>query len=241
MLCPQLPDEQSIALGEKRLEKAAQILGKDVLQRLLIFALYILGFNREFVARLFGYQVSGVKALVDRILSNGLEGFYDRRKSQTAEEKPSNFISETEEHKQIIISNAVLSVPKDDVLARKIVGVTLVESGILSNLEGAKILGYTPQAFGRLRERYKIKGSYGLIDQRQGQKSDYKVTPEVKAEIIYQICTRVKEGISVSSEDISAVVNERFPESQKISPRTIRHHLTQWGFPQVKRKLVKKN
>ncbi|MBS4021604.1 MAG: hypothetical protein KGZ79_04185, partial [Dethiobacter sp.] len=201
MHCPQLPVEQSLSHGENRLEKAAQTLGKDVLKRLIIFVLYTLGFNRELIAKLFGYQVAGVKTLVDRVLINGLEGFCDHRKTKiVSENKPSVAIADTETHKEINLSEAVIAVPKDDILARKIISVTLVETGSLSNLEGAKILDYTPQAFGRLREKYRFQGSYGLIDQRQGQKSDYKVTPEVKAEILFQICNKVRENTTFSSE-----------------------------------------
>ena len=241
MHCPQLSAEQSLPHGENRLEKAAQTLGKDVLKRLIIFVLYTLGFNRELIAKLFGYQVAGVKTLADRILVNGLEGFYDHRKSKIVNEKtPGVVIADTEKHKKISISEAVIAVPKDDTLARKIISVTLAETGILSNLEGAKILDYTPQAFGRLREKYKLQGSSGLIDQRQGQKSAYKVTPEVKAEILFQICTKVREDTTISSEDISTALNECFPES-KISPRTVRYHLNQLGFHHFRRKLLKKN
>lgn len=241
MHCPQLPAEQSLSHGENRLEKATQTLGKDVMKRLIIFVLYTLGFNRELIAKLFGYQVSGVKTLVDRILINGLEGFCDHRKSKIVNEKtPSVVIADTEKHKEINISEAVIAVPKDDILARKIISVALAETGFLSNLEGAKILDYTPQAFGRLREKYRLQGSSGLIDRRQGQKSDYKVTPEVKAEILLQICTKVRENTTFSSEDISMALNECFPES-KISPRTVRYHLNQLGFQHFRRKLLKKN
>ena len=57
------------------LRKLLKPLAKDVLKCLIIFVLYTLGFNRELIAKLFGYQVAGVKTLVDRILINGLEGF----------------------------------------------------------------------------------------------------------------------------------------------------------------------
>jgi len=239
MHCPQLPAEQSLVLGERRFEKAARALGQDVLLRLIIFVLYVLGFPRELIARLFGYQVPGVKTLVDRVLSNGLEGFIDHRKIKILPEEKPVTITQEENYKQIHLLDKVIVIPDHDRLTKKVISVTLTEAGLLSNTEGAQILGYTPQAFGRLREKYRQQGSAGLIDQRQGQKSDYKVTPEVKAELIYQVCTRIAEGIPFSSEDIWAALNERFPE-KKISPRTVRYHLNRLGFPQVKG-LVKKN
>jgi transposase len=242
MYCPQLPNEQSLVFGEKRLERAALSLGPDVLQRLIIFVLYILGFNRDLIARLFGYQVSGVKTLVDRVFDNGLEGLYDhRRTGGAAEKKDIVTVTDAEDHKQVNISGAVISVPKHDLLARKIIGVMLAESELLSNNEGAAILDYTPQAFGRLRERYRLKGSAGLIDQRKGQQGDFKVTPDVKAALVYAICQKARDGITFTSKDLCEAINRQFPDS-KISERTIRHHLTRLGLlPQLRRELVKKN
>jgi len=236
MHCPQLPAEQSLPLGERRFEKAAQQLGQDVLLRLIIFVLYVLGFPRELIARLCGYQVPGVKTLVDRVFSQGLEGFVDRRKIKTLPEVKPVLITRGGNHQQIHLLDKVIVVPDQDRLTKKVISVTLTEAGLLSNAEGAQFLGYTPQAFGRLRERYRQKGGLGLIDQRKGQKSELKVTPEVKAELIYQVCTRISEGVPFSSEDIWAALNERFPE-KKISPRTVRYHLNRLGFPRV----VKKN
>jgi hypothetical protein len=236
MHCPQLPAEQSLPLGERRFEKAAQQLGQDVLLRLIIFVLYVLGFPRELIARLCGYQVSGVKTLVDRVFSQGLEGFVDHRKIKTLPEEKPVLITRGENHQQIHLLDKVIVVPDQDRLTKKVISVTLTEAGLLSNAEGAQFLGYTPQAFGRLRERYRQKGGLGLIDQRKGQKSELKVTPEVKYELIYQVCTRISEGVPFSSEDIWAALNERFPE-KKISPRTVRYHLNRLGFPRV----VKKN
>lgn len=242
MHCPQLPDEQSLAVGERRLERAALSLGPDVLQRLIIFVLYVLGFNRDSIARLFGYQVPGVKTLVDRVFTNGLDGLYDhRRTGGTSEKRDAATVTDAEDHKQVNISGTVIFVPKHDLLARKIIGVTLVESELLSNTEGAAILDYTPQAFGRLRERYRLKGSAGLIDQRRGQQSDFKVTPEIKAALVYDICQRARDGVALTSRDLCEAINRQFPES-KISERTIRHHLIQLGLlPQLRRELVKKN
>ncbi len=242
MYCPQLPNEQSLAVGEKRLERAALSLGPDVLQRLIIFVLYVLGFNRDMIARLFGYQVSGVKTLVDRVFNNGLEGLCDHRRTGGAgEKKDAVAITDAEDHKQVDISGTVISVPKHDLLARKIIGVTLVESELLSNNEGAAILDYTPQAFGRLRERYRLQGSAGLIDQRRGQQSDFKVTPEIKAALVYDICQKARDGITFSSKDLCEAINQQFPDS-KISQRTTRRHLTQLGLlPHLRKGLVKKN
>lgn len=236
MDCPQLPADQSLALGQKRLARAAHALGQDVLVRLVIFVLYILGFQRSSLADLFGYEVSGVKALVDRVLDNKIEGFFDHRRSKPAEGKPVS-ISRVGEFQEIRVLDKVILIPDGDQLAKKIITVALAEAGMLSNQEGADTLGCTPQAFGRLRERYRQEGSAGLIDQRQGQKTDYKVTPEVKAELIFQICAAAAEGKPITSHDIWDALNKVFPE-KRISPRTVRYYLNKLGISLIKDRLV---
>lgn len=239
MDCPQLPGDQSLVLGQKRLAKAAEALGQDVLVRLIVFVLYILGFQRSYLADLFGYEVSGIKTLVDRVLDNKIEGFFDHRRFQPAEKQPVS-ITRVGDFQEIRVLEKIILVPDGDLLAKKIITVTLAEADMLSNREAADILGYTPQAFGRLRERYRQHGSTGLIDQRQGQKMDYKVTSEVKAELIYQICANAAEGKPFTSHDIWNALNEIFPE-KGISPRTIRYYLNKLGVSLIMDRLVKKN
>jgi hypothetical protein len=81
MDCPQLPVTHSTVNGRKRLLIAETALGPDVIKRLLIYALYLLGFKREVLAEMFGYQLAGVKSIIDRVSSHGLEGLLDRRRT----------------------------------------------------------------------------------------------------------------------------------------------------------------
>jgi hypothetical protein len=45
------------------------------------------GFKRDLLDRLFGYQVSGVKTLMERVFDNGLENLYDYHRTGGAGEK----------------------------------------------------------------------------------------------------------------------------------------------------------
>ena len=234
MDCPQLPDEQSTANASKRLNGAAKVLGKDVLVRFLIYALYVLGFKRETLAGMFGYKLSGVKSIIDRISEYGLDGLIDQRRSIKEPEKLKPEISLTDREAAVIIPEPIsISVKRDDLLARKVIAVCLVETGAISSAEGAEFLGYTPQAFSRLMKRYREKGSADLLDKRKGQQHDYKVDLDVKSEILYQFLKLSGQNISFSSKDIHRAVNEAFPEKQ-ISERTVRYHLTLLGFSQVR-------
>ena len=237
MDCPQLPDEQSTANASKRLDSAAKVLGKDVLVRLLIYALYLLGFKRETLAGMFGYKLSGVKSIIDRISEYGLEGLTDQRRSLKEPEKLKPEVLLTEQEATVTIPEPLsLTVDRDDHLARKVLAVCLVEAGAINASQGAKFLGYTPQAFSRLLKRYREKGSADLLDKRKGQQRDYKVDMDVKSEILYQFLKLSSQNITFSSKDIHRAVNEAFPEKQ-ISERTVRYHLTLLGFSQVHRRL----
>jgi PIN domain nuclease of toxin-antitoxin system len=76
-----------------------------------------------------------------------------------------------------------------------------------------------------------------LLDKRQGQKHDYQVTPEVKAEIIQQYVARIVTGRSASSDGITEVVNEQ--TQKELSPRTVRWHIQKLGLQSIKKTLPK--
>jgi len=201
MDCPQLPDEQSTANASKRLDSAVKVLGKDVLVRFLIYALYLLGFKRETLAGMFGYQLSGVKSIIDRISEYGLEGLTDQRRSLKEPEKLKPEVLLTEQEATVTIPEPLnLTVDRDDHLARKMLSVCLVEAGAINAAQGAKFLGYTPQAFSRLLKRYREKGSADLLDKRKGQQRDYKVDLDVKSEILYQFLKLSSQNITLAAK-----------------------------------------
>lgn len=237
MDCPQLPTEQSTANAKKRLDNAVNVLGKDVLVRLLIYTLYLLGFKRETLAKMFGYQLAGIKSIIDRISEYGLEGLIDQRRTTKEPKQLKPAVSVTDSEATVSIPESLnITVSKDDHLARKVLAVCLVEAGAISASQGACYLGYTPQAFSRLLKRYREKGSTELLDKRRGQQRDYKVDLDVKSEILYQFLKLSSQNTTFSSRDIHRAVTKAFPE-KKISERTVRYHLTLLGFSQVHRRL----
>ena len=74
-----------------------------------------------------------------------------------------------------------------------------------------------------------------LVDKRQGQKQDYLVGPEQKAEIIQQLAARAITGQSTSSDVLAEVVNERTRAG--VSARTVRWHIQKLGLTNIKRSL----
>ncbi len=72
-----------------------------------------------------------------------------------------------------------------------------------------------------------------LVDKRQGQKQDYRVGPEKKAEIIKEFAARAVTGQSTSSEVLAEVINAG--SEVALSPRTVRWHMEKLGLGGIKK------
>ncbi|MEW5920851.1 MAG: hypothetical protein AB1796_07895 [Bacillota bacterium] len=98
------------------------------------------------MAKMFGYQLSGIKSMIDRVNSFGLEGLIDHRRNlQLPEETQEPEITVQNRLVTVDLPGPVtLLIKEDDLLARKIIGTALAEEGVISVTQGAQILGYTP-------------------------------------------------------------------------------------------------
>jgi hypothetical protein len=76
---------------------------------------------------------------------------------------------------------------------------------------------------------------HALLDQRQGQQQDYRLTPEVKAELIQQFAVDVIARGHTSGEAIAAELQQRCQIT--VPARTVRHHLARMGLPAIKHSL----
>ncbi len=71
--------------------------------------------------------------------------------------------------------------------------------------------------------------------ERQGQKQDYRVGPEKKAEIMQQFAARVVTGQSTSSDVLAKVVSA--DSETTLSPRTVRWHMEKLGLGSIRKTL----
>lgn len=74
-----------------------------------------------------------------------------------------------------------------------------------------------------------------LIDKQKGQKQDFLVDLEVKAELIQNFAARAISGYSTSSQVLTKIVNDH--QKTTISPRTIRWHMNRLGLTKIKKTL----
>jgi hypothetical protein len=143
--------------------------------------------------------------------------------------------SETEIILDFGISDQIVRIPVQNSLQAKIFLLTLVQNGLLPRTEVAKVLGYSATHIERLAKQLDSGDAHALLDKRRGQKQEYRVTVEVKAELIQQFAADVIARGTTSGLAISAELEERC--NMTIPARTVRHHMANLGLTRVKHSL----
>ena len=70
------------------------------------------------------------------------------------------------------------------------------------------------------------------IDQRQGQKQDYRFTPEVKGQLIKQFVIEAVSQHPTGGDRLSKILKERC--QLNLSPRSIYSHILKLGLPDIR-------
>jgi hypothetical protein len=240
--CP-APLRFSEAQSDKRIEAASKALGEGVVNRLLAFALFLMGARREDIGQHLSLPLGTLLSLLTRIGRDGLPALEDRRQRQ------SDFLPPAERHVPPIAVAAeesgllvdlggdarIVSIPASNVLQQKVFLLTLLGNGLLERAEVASLLGYSSTHTARLAEQLAQEDVPALLDKRRGQQQDYRVTPQIKAELIQQFAVDVITRGKTSGEAIAAELEERCQII--IPPRTIRHHLSRMGLPAIRHSL----
>jgi DNA-binding MarR family transcriptional regulator len=230
-------------LSESRLAQAVEAFGLGVLQRILCYALYLLGLNRSAIGRTLGIPSETAKSIIKAISKEGLVAFEDRRRSSSAflpqapAQPPPITVGEDEGHivVDLGIKGRYITLSREDPLQLKTVLLSMVNSGLLSTRQVAEAIKLTPSHTAALARRLHEEGALSLVDQRQGQKQDYRVTPEVKAELIQQFAVDIITRGRTSSSALSEELRQRC--SIAVPDRTVRHHLSRLGLGGITRSL----
>lgn len=233
---PQLSYERS----KKRLERATGVLGAKVVTRLLAFSLYLLGANREALAGCLEMPLETLKSLVKRGFSDGLAALEDRRGSSTLlpcqspvaklEAKvllePETLVIEFDEGTR-------MEVPLRNRIQCRTVLLTMAASKLLSSDEVGDGLGLSAERVRKLKAKLAQRDVVeALVDQRKGQQRDYRLTPEVKAELIQQYVVNLQTDGLTSSEKLRDDLSNRC--NIEIASRTIRLHVARLGLPLIR-------
>ena len=128
--CPELENLQSLQKGQQRINNAVNCFGGDVINRILGYSLYILGFPYDFLSSKTSLSEAGLKTLVQQVNKNGIERFQDKRlkiqniscnDNEKVVHVPSIKYSELDEYAEFEIKGDIkLKASKDDALGKKV-------------------------------------------------------------------------------------------------------------------------
>lgn len=230
-------------LADNRMEQAHSVLGPGVLRRFLCYSLYLLGVNRKSIGQALGIPPETAKSTIKTINRDGLTAFEDRRQQSSLfgpkVQLQAKAVTLTEKGSKIIvdlgIQDRLLYLNRKDPFQVKIFLLTMLNDGLVKNRQVAEVLKITPTYTAILARRLHEQGALSLLDQRQGQKQDFRVPRQIKAEVVQQFALDVITSGQTSGRAISAELKKRC--DIHIRPRTVRHHLARMGLGKIKKSL----
>ncbi|MBW8003527.1 MAG: hypothetical protein FVQ80_16185 [Planctomycetes bacterium] len=226
----------------RRLRKAYDLFSVGVVKRIIGFALFLLGANREDIAGYLEVPFGTFLSFLTRVEKYGLLAFEDRRRtpvSQPPETEIPVSISLSVRDKSVSIQLASghrsMNIPPDNSLQAKIVLLTFLNSGLVSTGEISRALGISERHTRELNCRLRDEDAYALIDKRKGQLKDYRFTPEIKAELVQQFAANAISGHKTSSRLIAEQIEKRC--NLHLSDRSIRLHMQKLGLYRIVKSL----
>lgn len=239
-------------LSGQRMARAQKVLSTKVVNRILCFALYLLGADRKSISNVLKTPPGSIRSIIRAIFHGGLSAFEDRRRSTSTflplqETKRVNLTVGMQTEWIVIDLGEVgqIKIPSQHSLQAKVILLTMLNNGLLSTREVAEALDISTAHVLNLARGLHTDDSAVLIDKRQGQRQEYRFTPEVKAEVIQQFVLDVVVEGRTSGKQLSERLEERC--QLRLSERSIRHHVKDLGLARVKKSLppllaeVKKN
>ncbi len=236
--CPSSSLQFSDTYAMKRTARAKTALGADVVNRLLAFALFLLGARRESIAECLEIPLGTLLSFLTRMSSDGLPALEDRRAArptpgrQDKPTSPQEFSISVEDDKVAVSlgtdPNCKWMLPQDNVLQCKTVLLSLMNSDLVSTKAVSEAIGLSSRRIRDLGAGLQEQDVLALLDKRTGQRSDYRVTPEVKAELIQQFAVNAISGESTSSCALVKDLQKRC--GLKLSDRSIRLHIMKLGL-----------
>ena len=234
-------------LSESRIGQAQESLGAGLIQRVLCFALYLLGLDRSAIGRTLGMPPETAKSIIKAVRRYGLRALEDRRlkssillPKQASPEPPPITLQKDGDHLMVALGlpDRAIKLYRRDPVQMKTVLLSMLNSGLLSTRQVAEAIEFTPSYTAALARRLQEQGALSLADQRQSRQwEDFVVTPALKAELIQQFAVDVITSGHTTSTTISEKLKERCGIA--LPDRTVRHHVSRLGLGSIKHSLPK--
>jgi biotin operon repressor len=236
--------EFSVDLAQERLRRAEGTFGRRVVQRLICFTLYLIGAKRRLIADAVHIPLDSVKSIIKAVEKAGLPALEDRRRRTSAFLPPAPprppEITIRAEPDCVGIEfghpERILRVSRANPMQLKVVLLSLLNSDLVSQKAVAEALGYTRVHTHNLAEKLQNGDVSSLEDKRKGQAQDYRITAEVKGELIQQFVLDVVNEERTSGRQLADHLQERCGLS--LADRTVRYHLDKLGLGQIKDSLA---
>ena len=232
----------SATFSVKRLKMAYDLFGENTVKRIIGFALFLLGANREDIAGYLEVPFGTFLSFLTRIEKYGLAAFEDRRTRQVIQHPKTEMpvsMSLSVGDKSVPIhlasGHCSLNTPAENSLQAKVVLLTFLNGGFVSTKETSDILGISERHTRELNYRLHDEDAYALIDKRRGQLKDYRFTPEIKAELVQQFAVNAISGQKTSSRMIAEQIEKRC--NLHLSDRSIRFHMQKLGLYRIVKSL----
>jgi len=231
-------------LSSQRVSQAKSLLGEKAVQKILVYALFLFGANRSAISAFSGMPPGSIRSLVLSMNHRGLAGLEDQR-ARTSSFKPFPADVPTlpilkAEDAWIKVdfksSNLVLQIPEGNQVQKRVVLLSLLNSGILNCSEVAAALNLSVDRTGKLARKLKQEDVQGIHDHRRGQQQDYRFTPEIKAELIQQFVIEAAANRPTGGEQLARKLQDRCQLT--LSARSILAHISKLGLPNIKDSLT---
>jgi hypothetical protein len=226
-------------LSQQRIAQAEAILDRKVVQKILAYALFLLGVDRTTISSFLNMPPGSIRSLILAMNNRGLAGFEDQRAKASSFKEPFpkqiTPILQAENMWLKVdfgLGNLVLRIPEFNPVQKKVVLLSLLNSSLLTRSEVADALHLSADRTGKLSRKLQQEDIKGILDQRQGQRQDYLFTPQIKAELIQQFVIEAVGQRSTSGEQLAKKLRERC--KLILSPRSILSHLSKLGLSSIR-------
>ena len=237
MNCERLSFSQE--LSDQRISKSEVLLSRKIVQKILAYALFLLGANRSEISSFLNMPPGTIRSLVLAITRRGLSAFEDQRSKDSSFKPPLPeritpmiAIEDSLVKVDFQVGHLVLQIPDANSVQKRTVLLSLANSGLLAYSRVAEALNLSVDRTGKLARQLAKEDVKGILDQRQGQRQDYRFSPEIKAELIKQFIIEAVAQRPTGGEQLAKKLEERC--GLTLSPRSILLHLSKLGLSGIR-------
>ena len=238
--------------SKQRRERAGLVFGSDSILRILTFALHLMGAKRSGIADVLQIPDESVKTILRVLLRDGPPALRDRRVSidtpprsptqptRTATQRARPLCPIRRQAQCLEVDCGDPSKPLRLPVAHKIqtrtVLLSMCHAGLLSTQDAASALDISvPHCYQLSRALEASDVGEALIDKRRGQRTDYRMGAEQKAELIQEFASQAVLRLPTSSSVLTDLINQR--TECDVSDRTVRWHMNKLALSSIRQTL----